>query len=249
VLDPVKRRLVRYDLTGRYLGQVLGVSPVADDIAPLPDGRILISDDPSDRSRLRVLTPGSHNGLPGTLYPAIDVHGDGPDGSPETLFRLAWASGTTGVWTSAGMRPLTAGLTLDRQSTSLSLPAGGILTATSSGDADWSFTDGRRSWQVTFTSRTDPSPIVTIETLQEHAGSLYLWVSRGSADVAPAAGGSPRFLVILPATGAPRAVPVADTNQVFEDANVHRHFNVTGDGRVVQMLIRRHQVLFTRLPT
>lgn len=250
VLDPVKHRIARFDLTGHYLGQVSGVSDIADDIAPLPDGRLLVSDDPSDRTRLRVLTPGPNRGLPATLSGPIDISHEDRDGQIDAMFRLAWAQGVTGVWMGSGFFPLSPTFAVQRDVEGLPLPTGGLLRVSTANNVDWTFTDGGVEWNVTFTSGKDPNIVAVVISLQQTSDALYLWTMHGPASPTPRAQWdlSPRVLVVLPRNGPPRTVAVHDSNANLEDSNLHRNFNVTPDGRVIQMVVSTKDVLFRKVP-
>lgn len=244
VLDPVKHRIARYALTGKYQGAVYGISELADDMAPLPDGRLLISDDASDHTRLRVLTPGPTAGT-GRLSAPIDVSGVDSAGNIRTLGGFVLADETTGVSTSSGIRPLTAAMTIDDSVQGLPLPDGGKLSFTYTElDKVWHYQLGRPyTTSLTFTLE-GPAGAIGVDNLQVRGGALY---ARVSVAQDAAKGPSLHYVIELGPDFVSKLGRFVDSDSRLQDANIRRHFEVTADGRLIQMLVDPHRVTFRQL--
>ncbi|HWC33928.1 MAG TPA: hypothetical protein VG650_03775 [Mycobacteriales bacterium] len=99
VLDQNKHRVAHFTLSGRYLGEVRGISATARDLAPYPSGRFLVIDSEPQRT-VRTFGPASRRaseprvvaaaGDVARLVPTDTTVGTGP-GVPEDGNTFGWS--------------------------------------------------------------------------------------------------------------------------------------------------------------
>jgi hypothetical protein len=226
VADPVKRRIAHFSMTGKFLGQISGLSEVAGDMAEAPDGRIVEIDDGAD-GVLKSLRPGAAQ-LSAPIHVSLGLApGDDP------LFRLIPTDTALGMWSSLP-HPLTPALQIDRQHVGF-VHEGRNFTI--SVDRPVVHIADSPAWSdnLTFVAPRVNDLFVVVDSIQIHQSSIYMWVLANDDTLGHARSGE--FFLQLGPSGQVEALTKVAPSQGSVVPNVNRNLLLGRDGTVYQWYV------------
>lgn len=238
ILDVAKHRIARYDLKGRFVGQLPGVSDVADDLAPVWDGFLVIQ---SEGDGVLKVIGGRDDGR--VLHDNVLL----PDGTPDNAYMFAFAADELSAWTSTGLHPLRPDLTLDRRRFGVETPDGLVdVRAIHEDTLAVLLSDGKRIQLAFHGPRKEIEAIVSVDSLQVVNGNLWLFVNIGQLGDRPSRYAGLYFLGLDPSGHVLTSEHLAKGSTNVP--NQQRRGYIDEQGNVWQMSVRADGVSVNRGP-
>lgn len=241
VADPVKNRVAHFARSGRYLGEVTGLSTLAGDMVQAADGRIVVLDDPP-HSVVKWFRPGMRS----LSQPIAEAVGEDP--GEDVLYVLIRTDHALGIWADE-QHPLTTHLQMQRDVLGVPSESGllrihqGVVRRGSKilGEITLTWTARGRD-TIIFSDPHVQELHVGIRTFQEYQGESYLWLT-----AADGARGGQFFLRISPSGRPSRVIKVADAWGAVTPNNA-RPLLIGPGGTVFQWYTGRRHAELRRAP-